>query len=143
MEAITQIFDDLRIIVWGPPALIVILGVGLYLTFGLRLSTTIKIPFGFDLLWKGHIQGDDKGINPFNALITSLSATIGTGNIVGVTTAIFLGGPGAVFWMWMTTLVGMGTKYAVAVLAVRFSETHENGKHVGEPMYYIQNSLGA
>ena len=97
MEAITQIFDDLRIIVWGPPALILILGVGLYLTFGLRLLTTIKIPFGFDLLWKGHIQGDDKGINPFNALITSLSATIGTGNIVGVTTAIFLGGPGAVF----------------------------------------------
>lgn len=75
--------------------------------------------------------------------MTSLSATIGTGNIVGIATAIFLGGPGAVFQMRMTALVGMGTKYAVAVLAVRFSETHENGKHVGGPMYYIPNGLGA
>ena len=77
--------------------LILILGVGLYLTFGLRLLTIIKIPFGFDLLWKGRIPGDDKGISPFNALMTSLAATIGTGNIAGVATAIFLGGPGAVF----------------------------------------------
>lgn len=143
MEVITQIFDDLGSIVWGSPVLILILGVGLYLTFGLRLSTTIKIPFGFDLLWKSRIQGDDKGISPFNALMTSLSAMIGTGSIVGVAATIFLGGPGAVFWMWMTALVGMGTKYAVAVLAVRFSETHENGKHVGRPIYYIQNGLGA
>ena len=143
MEAITQIVGDLNSIVWGIPMLILILGVGLYLTFGLRLLTIIKIPFGFDLLWKGRIPGDDKGISPFNALMTSLSATIGTGNIAGVATAIFLGGPGAVFWMWMTALVGMATKYAEAVLAVRFRETDERGKQVGGPMYYIQNGLGA
>ena len=143
MEALTQIVGDLNSIVWGVPMLILILGVGLYLTFGLRLLTIIKIPFGFDLLWKGRIPGDDKGISPFNALMTSLAATIGTGNIAGVATAIFLGGPGAVFWMWMTALVGMATKYAEAVLAVRFRETDERGKQVGGPMYYIQNGLGA
>ena len=143
MEALTQIVGDLNSIVWGVPMLIPILGVGLYLTFGLRLLTIIKIPFGFDLLWKGRIPGDDKGISPFNALMTSLAATIGTRNIAGVATAIFLGGPGAVFWMWMTALVGMATKYAEAVLAVRFRETDERGKQVGGPMYYIQNGLGA
>ena len=143
MEALTQIVGDLNSIVWGVPMLILILGVGLYLTFGLRLLTIIKIPFGFDLLWKGRIPGDDKGNSPFNALMTSLAATIGTGNIAGVATAIFLGGPGAVFWMWMTALVGMATKYAEAVLAVRFRETDERGKQVGGPMYYIQNGLGA
>ena len=94
-------------------------------------------------LWKGRIPGDDKGISPFNALMTSLAATIGTGNIAGVATAIFLGGPGAVFWMWMTALVGMATKYAEAALAVRFRETEERGKQVGGPMYYIQNGLSA
>ena len=143
MEALTQIVGDLNSIVWGVLMLILILGVGLYLTFGLRLLTIIKIPFGFDLLWKGRIPGDDKGISPFNALMTSLAATIGTGNIAGVATAIFFGGPGAVFWMWMTALVGMATKYAEAVLAVRFRETDERGKQVGGPMYYIQNGLGA
>ena len=143
MEALTKLVGDLNSIVWGVPMLILILGVGLYLTFGLRLLTIIKITFGFDLLWKGRIPGDDKGISPFNALMTSLAATIGTGNIAGVATAIFLGGPGAVFWMWMTALVGMATKYAEAVLAVRFRETDERGKQVGGPMYYIQNGLGA
>ena len=143
MEALTKLVGDFNSIVWGVPMLILILGVGLYLTFGLRLLTIIKIPFGFDLLWKGRIPGDDKGISPFNALMTSLAATIGTGNIAGVATAIFLGGPGAVFWMWMTALVGMATKYAEAVLAVRFRETDERGKQVGGPMYYIQNGLGA
>jgi AGCS family alanine or glycine:cation symporter len=97
MEALTKLVGDLNSIVWGVPILILILGVALYLTFGLRLLTIIKIPFGFDLLWKGRIPGDDKGISPFNALMTSLTATIGTGNIAGVATAIFLGGPGAVF----------------------------------------------
>jgi AGCS family alanine or glycine:cation symporter len=84
-------------------------------------------------------QGD---ITPFNALMTSLSATIGTGNIAGVGTAIAIGGPGALFWMWMTALVGMATKYAEAVLAVRYREVDENNNHVGGPMYYIRNGLG-
>lgn len=142
MEAVTNAVGWLNGIVWGVPMLVLILGVGLYLTFGLRLLTIVKIPFGFDLLWKGRIPGTDSGISPFNALMTSLAATIGTGNIAGVATAIFLGGPGAIFWMWMTALVGMATKYAEAVLAVKFRETDERGKHVGGPMYYIKNGLG-
>ncbi len=142
MEILTNTVGWLNGIVWGIPMLVLILGVGIYLTLGLRLLTILKIPFGFGLLWKGRIPGDEKGISPFNALMTSLAATIGTGNIAGVATAIFLGGPGAVFWMWMTALVGMATKYAEAVLAVRFRETDERGKHVGGPMYYIKNGLG-
>ncbi|MDH3581218.1 MAG: sodium:alanine symporter family protein [Hyphomicrobiales bacterium] len=142
MEAITNAVSWLNGIVWGVPMLILILGVGLYLTLGLRLLTILKIPFGFGLLRAGRIPSGEGEITPFNALMTSLSATIGTGNIAGVATAIFLGGPGAVFWMWMTALVGMATKYAEAVCAVRFRETDERGKHVGGPMYYIKNGLG-
>ena len=142
MESLTNAVGWLNGIVWGVPMLVLILGIGIYLTFGLRLLTVIKIPFGFNLLWKGRIPGPGEGITPFNALMTSLAATIGTGNIAGVATAIFLGGPGALFWMWMTALVGMATKYAEAVLAVKFRETDERGKHVGGPMYYIKNGLG-
>lgn len=142
MEAVTNLVNWLNGIVWGVPMLVLILGVGLYLTLGLKLLSILKIPFGFGLLWKGRIPGGEGEISPFNALMTSLSATIGTGNIAGVATAIFLGGPGAVFWMWMTALVGMATKYAEAVCAVKFRETDERGKHVGGPMYYIKNGLG-
>ena len=144
MEFITEMVGAINGVVWGVPMLILILGAGLFLTVGLRFLTIMKIPFGFSLLWKGRIPGNDAGdITPFNALMTSLSATIGTGNIAGVATAIFLGGTGAVFWMWMTALVGMGTKYAEAVCAVRFREKDENGNFVGGPMYYIQNGMGA
>ena len=98
---------------------------------------------GFSLLFKGR-EGQGEGqISPFNALMTSLSATIGTGNIAGVATAVFLGGPGALFWMWMTALVGMATKYAEAVCAVKYREKDELGNYVGGPMYYIKNGLGA
>jgi Na+/alanine symporter len=94
MEAITEFVGTVNGIVWGIPMLILILGAGLFLTIGLRFFSIMKIPFGFSLLWKGRIPGDDAGdITPFNALMTSLSATIGTGNIAGVATAIFLGGP--------------------------------------------------
>ncbi len=130
-------------VVWGVPMMILILGASLFLTVGLRFLTIMKIPFGFSLPWKGRIPTNDAGdITPFNALMTSLSATIGTGNIAGVATAKFLGGPVAVFCMWMTALVGMGTKYAEAVCAVRFREKDENGNFVGGPMYYIQNGMG-
>ena len=143
MEFITEMVGAINGVVWGVPMLILILGAGLFLTVGLRFLTIMKIPFGFSLLWKGRIPGNDAGdITPLNSLMTSLSATIGTGNIAGVATAIFLGGPGAVFWMWMTALVGMGTKYAEAVCAVRFREKDENGNLVGGPMYYIQNGMG-
>jgi AGCS family alanine or glycine:cation symporter len=94
------------------------------------------------MLWQGRKGVGEGEISPFNALMTSLSATIGTGNIAGVGTAIALGGPGALFWMWCTALVGMATKYAEAVLAVRYREVDEQGNHVGGPMYYIKNGLG-
>jgi alanine or glycine:cation symporter, AGCS family len=143
MQMITEAVTWLNGVVWGVPMLVLILGVGLYLTLGLRLLTIIKIPLGFGLLWQGRIPEGPGQISPFSALMTSLSATIGTGNIAGVATAIFLGGPGAVFWMWMTALVGMATKYAEAVCAVRYREKDARGKYVGGPMYYITNGLGA
>ncbi|WP_425393739.1 alanine/glycine:cation symporter family protein [Aliagarivorans taiwanensis] len=130
--------------VWGVPMLVGILGVGLFLTIGLRFMSVLNIPTAFRLLWSGrNPDGERAGeISPFNALMTSLSATIGTGNIAGVATAIFLGGPGALFWMWCTALVGMATKYAEAVCAVKFRETDDQGNHIGGPMYYIKNGLG-
>lgn len=147
MEAITEFVGMINGVVWGTPMLVMILGVGLFLTFGLRLMPILKLGTGFKLLWSGRIPDKDKKmkgeISPFNALMTSLSATIGTGNIAGVATAIFIGGPGALFWMWCTALVGMATKFAEAVLAVKYREVDDNGNHVGGPMYYIKNGLGS
>jgi AGCS family alanine or glycine:cation symporter len=126
--------------------LILILGVGFFLSLGLKLMPILKIGTGFKLLWSGRkASADDESqgeIPPFQALMTALSATVGTGNIAGVATAIFLGGPGALFWMWITALIGMATKYSEAVLAVKYRETDERGNHVGGPMYYIRNGLG-
>jgi AGCS family alanine or glycine:cation symporter len=143
LEAITNLFNTLNGIVWGPLMLVLILGTGLYLMIGLRGMPIRKLGYGFSMLWKGRTSREEGDITPFNALMTSLSATIGTGNIAGVGTAIALGGPGAVFWMWCTALVGMATKYAEAVLAVKYREVDEEGNHVGGPMYYIKNGLGA
>lgn len=146
MTAIESFISSINSIVWGPMMLILILGVGFFLSLGLKLMPILKIGTGFRLLWSGrHAAADDKTqgeIPPFQALMTALSATVGTGNIAGVATAIFLGGPGALFWMWITALIGMATKYSEAVLAVNFRETDEKGNHVGGPMYYIRNGLG-
>ncbi len=122
--------------------LVLILGVGLYLSIGLGFMPLRRLGYGFRMLWRGRRDLGAGDITPFQALMTSLSATIGTGNIAGVATAIALGGPGALFWMWCTALVGMATKYAEAVLAVRFREQDSEGNHVGGPMYYIRNGLG-
>ena len=122
--------------------LVLLLGVGIYLTAGLRAMTWRKIGYAFGELWQGRRPEGEGDITPFQALMTALSATIGTGNIAGVATAIVLGGPGAVFWMWVTALVGMATKYGEAVLAVRYREVDELGNYVGGPMYYIKNGLG-
>ncbi|MBT7948184.1 MAG: alanine:cation symporter family protein, partial [Porticoccaceae bacterium] len=104
--------------------------------------TISHIPYAFKQLFKGRQGSGDGEISPFNALMTSLSSTIGMGNIAGVATAIGLGGPGALFWMWCAAFVGMATKYAEAVLAVNYRETDEAGRKVGGPMYYIKNGLG-
>ena len=135
--------ETLNGIVWGPFMLALILGTGLYLSVGLKFMPVRMVGEGFRLIFKGRKEDSKEGeISPFNALMTSLSATIGTGNIAGVATAIFMGGPGALFWMWIAALLGMATKYAEAVLAVEYREKDEEGNHVGGPMYYIKNGLG-
>jgi len=147
METLTSIIGAINGVVWGPLMLVLILGVGLFLMLGLRLMPILKLGTGFKLLFQGRNtkEGEEKEgeISPFQALMTALSATVGTGNIAGVATAVFLGGPGALFWMWCTALVGMATKFSEAVLAVKYREVDEEGRHVGGPMYYIKNGLGA
>ena len=142
MRTLTSAIEWLSGVVWGVPMLLLLVGVGVYLTIGLRFRTLRDLPFAIALVWRGRIPEGKGDIAPFNALMTALAATIGTGNIAGVATAIFIGGPGAVFWMWMTALVGMATKFAEAVLAVRYREIDDRGKYVGGPMYYIKNGLG-
>ncbi|MFT7287983.1 MAG: AGCS family alanine or glycine:cation symporter [Halieaceae bacterium] len=130
-------------IVWGPLMLLLLLGTGIFLTLGLRFLTLRKLPVGIALLLRGRKGSGAGDISPFSALMTSLSATIGTGNIAGVATAITLGGPGALFWMWITALFGMATKFAEAVCAVHFREQDSDGNYSGGPMYYIRNGLAA
>ena len=142
MEPIKELIGNLNGIAWGPPMLILILGTGFFLMVGLRAMPLLRLGYGFRMLWAGRKKQGEGDITPFDALMTSLSATIGTGNIAGVGTAIAIGGPGALFWMWCTALVGMATKYAEAVLAVKYREIDEKGNHVGGPMYYIKNGLG-
>ena len=142
MSVFEQTIDAINGLVWGPIMLTLLLGTGIFLTIGLRGMTITRIPFAFKQLLKGRKASGEGEISPFNALMTALSSTVGTGNIAGVATAIGIGGPGALFWMWCTALVGMATKYAEAVLAVNYRETDAAGKKVGGPMYYIKNGLG-
>jgi alanine or glycine:cation symporter, AGCS family len=145
MQWLQESLNTLSGIIWGEFLLIPLLAiVGIYLTLGLYAMPWRKVPLAFQTLWQGrketsHIEGD---ITPFQALMTALSATVGTGNIAGVATAIFFGGPGAIFWMWVIALFGMATKFAEAVLAVSYRETDSLGNYVGGPMYYIRNGLG-
>ncbi|MCH5277806.1 MAG: sodium:alanine symporter family protein [Desulfovibrionaceae bacterium] len=143
-SVVTAVITPINDVVWGPIMLVLLLGTGLFLTFGLRFLTWRDIPRGFKLMWRGrakldHLEGE---LSPFNALMTALAATVGTGNIVGVATAILIGGPGALFWMWCTAMVGMATKFAETVLAVQYREVTPAGNVVGGPMYFIKNGLG-
>ena len=142
MEALSSFISGINGYVWGWPMLVAILGTGFYLMVRIKAMPLLNIGSAFKLLAQGR-EGQGKGhISPFQALMTSLSATIGTGNIAGVATAIAIGGPGALFWMWCTALVGMATKYSEAVLAVNFREKDAEGNYSGGPMYYIRNGLG-
>ena len=144
MELIHHYVAWLNGLVWGVPMLILILGTGLFLMVMLKGMPLLRILMGFRLMWGGRAHGDAAtgDVTPFQALMTCLSATVGTGNIAGVATAIFLGGPGALFWMWCTALVGMATKYSEIVLAVHYREKDERGEYCGGPMYAIKNGLG-
>ncbi|BCG64576.1 MAG: alanine or glycine:cation symporter, AGCS family [Methyloprofundus sp.] len=143
MKTLEELLNTVSAMVWGPVMLILLVGIGIYLTLGLKFFTWRKMGMAIAILWQGRSSNKEGDITPFQALMTALSATIGTGNIAGVATAIALGGPGAVFWMWLTALFGMATKYAEAVLAVKYRETDDKGLHVGGPMYYIKNGLGS
>ena len=131
---------DINAIVWGPITLCLLVGTGLYLTIRLKLIQVFKLPLALSLLFK---PASGKGdLSSFAALCTALSATIGTGNIVGVATAIKIGGPGALFWMWLAAFFGMATKYAECMLAVKYRTTDARGNIAGGPMYYIERGLG-
>jgi AGCS family alanine or glycine:cation symporter len=142
MQTLNSLLTEINSVAWGPFMLLLLALTGVFLTLGLKGITLFKIPLAFNTLWAGRDGKGQKGdISGFNALMTSMSATVGTGNIAGVATAIALGGPGALFWMWCIALLGMATKFAEAVLAVHFRETDANGQFVGGPMYYIKNGL--
>lgn len=127
--------------VWGPPLLVLLIGTGLMLTVRLHLLQVFRLPRALKLIFTAKNQGDGD-VDSFKALCTALAATVGTGNIVGVATAIHAGGPGAIFWMWMAAFVGMATKYAEGCLAVKYRTVDKNGDISGGPMYYIENGLG-
>ena len=145
LEIITLINDKLNAFIWGVPAMVCIIGVGLYLSirtgflqirkFGYSMKSTIGRIFDKQ-------KAADGSLTPFQAVCTALAATVGTGNIAGVAGAIAIGGPGAVFWMWISALLGMCTKFAEVTLAVHFRERNDKGDFVGGPMYYIKNGLG-
>ena len=126
---------------WGPWLLVLLLGTGFWLSICLRGIQFRGLLYAFRLTFTKERKG--KGdISHFRALMTALAATVGTGNIAGVSTAVALGGPGAIFWMWVTGLVGMATKYSESFLAVKYRQTNEHGEISGGPMYYLQNGLG-
>jgi len=127
--------------VWGVPTMILLLGTGLLFTISLKGITFTRFPRAVKTIFEKE-EGAGGDVTPFASLCTALAATIGTGSIVGVATALRVGGPGALFWMWVSALLGMATKYAESVLAVKYRTRDENGQYSGGPMYYIQNGMG-
>lgn len=146
MEFLTGIVAKINGIVWGPIMLTLLIGAGLFLSircgfpqfrkFGYMLRNTL-----FGVFSKNQHERDSSGVSPFQAVATAMAGTIGTGSIAGLATAIVSGGPGAVFWMWISALLGMVTKYAEIILSLKFREKNEDGRWVGGPMYYIRNGL--
>jgi AGCS family alanine or glycine:cation symporter len=141
-ETLAQLTANINDVVWGLPLIIFLVGSGFYLTFRLGFFTIRMLPSALVMIFK---KSDEKGegdISHFQALMTALAATVGTGNVVGVATAVVVGGPGAVFWMWITALVGMATKYSEAILGVKFRRENAKGEMSGGPMYYLEHGLG-
>ncbi|MCP3029073.1 sodium:alanine symporter family protein [Halobacillus sp. A5] len=143
LGAIYNFLEAASAFVWGPVLLILLVGTGVYLTLRLGFLQFKTLPYALKLAFKpGKKQKNEEGdISHYQALTTALAATIGTGNIAGVATAVVLGGPGAVFWMWITAVFGMATKYAEAILAVKYRVTDKNGRMSGGPMYYLERGL--
>ena len=141
MEGLIPVLDAIDSFMWGPPLISLLVGTGIYLTFRLKLLQVVRLPKALGLIFKAknHGEGD---VSSFKALCVALAATVGTGNIVGVATAVKVGGPGAIFWMWMAAFFGMATKYAEGLLAVKYRTTDEKGEIAGGPMFYIRNGMG-
>lgn len=139
LQSLLQTIDSF---VWGPPLLILLVGTGVYFTFKLGLLQFRHLPTALKLVFTKDKSGHGD-VSSFAALCTALSATIGTGNIVGVATAIKLGGPGALFWMWLAALFGMATKYAECLLAVKYRKVDDKGQMLGGPMYYLRDGVGS
>lgn len=136
-----QFLDQLDNYIWGTPLLVLLVGTGIMLTIRLGLIQVTKLPQALKLIFKSDHSGEGD-ISSFGALCTALAATVGTGNIIGVATALAAGGPGALFWMWLAAFFGMATKYAEGVLAIKYRQTDANGQVAGGPMYYITNGMG-
>ena len=141
MENLIPILNDIDSFMWGPPLITLLVGTGIFLTIRLGLIQIFRLPMALRLIFtaQNHGAGD---ISSFKALCVALSATVGTGNIVGVATAVKVGGPGALFWMWVAAFFGMATKYAEGLLAIKYRATDEKGEIAGGPMYYIKNGMG-
>lgn len=140
-NVLLEVLNKVNDFVWGPPLLVLLVGTGLMLSIKLNLLQVFKLPKALKLIFKAENKGSGD-INSFAALCTALAATVGTGNIVGVATAIGAGGPGALFWMWLAAFFGMATKYAEGVLAIKYRSVDANGQVSGGPMYYIEKGLG-
>ena len=145
LQTIESINNVVNNFIWGVPAMICIIGVGLYLSLRTGFVQIRKFPYALKTTL-GRIfkkkEASDGSMTPFQAVCTALAGTVGTGNIAGVAGAIAIGGPGAVFWMWVSALLGMCTKFTEVTLAVHFRERNRHGDYVGGPMYYIKNGLG-
>lgn len=138
-----EIINNIDSFVWGPLTIILLVGVGIFVTIRLKGIQIRKLVYGIKILSGKYDNPEDEGeVTHFQALSAALSATIGTGNIAGVGTAIATGGPGALFWMWVTAVVGMATKYCECLLSVKFRNVHEDGSVSGGPMYYLEKGLG-
>ena len=136
-----ELLNAIDSFIWGPPLLVLLVGTGILLSVRLRFLQVFRLKKALSLIYSAKNNGEGD-INSFKALCTALAATIGTGNIVGVATAVHAGGPGALFWMWMAAFFGMATKYAEGLLAVKYREVDAQGHISGGPMYYIKNGLG-
>ncbi|MEG3241678.1 sodium:alanine symporter family protein [Streptococcus suis] len=136
-----ELFKAINNLVWGPPLLILLVGTGVYFTLRLGMFQVSKLPTAFRLIFSSDQSGQGD-VSSFAALCTALAATVGTGNIVGVATAITTGGPGALFWMWVAAFFGMATKYAEGFLAIKYRTKDANGQAAGGPMHYITLGMG-
>lgn len=142
MDAVYNFLDKASGLIWGPPLLILLVGTGIFLTFRLGFIQLRLLPYSLKQVFsRKHSKKEDGDISQFQALMTAMAATVGVGNIVGVATAVFLGGPGAIFWMWLAGFFGMATKYGEAILAVKYRTKDANGQMAGGPMYYLEHGL--